>query len=130
MTRRTRMVGYRAGKAPPLLPGGQSMPHLAERLMSGALLALLLAGAGCSGLHSGPSLCSLTRTIAPAATAKAVAQKYLAEADALEEAGDAGCVDRYFAACSWAWQALCEDAGGTAHVTAGDCYNGALDKLL
>jgi hypothetical protein len=124
------MVGHRAGKALPLLPGGQFMPHLAERLISGALVALVLGGAGCSALHSGPSLCSLTRTLAPEVTANAVAQRYLAEADALQEAGDAGCVDRYFAACSWAWQTLREDASGTSHVISSDCYNAALEKLL
>lgn len=124
------MVGHRAGKALPLLPGERSMPHHAERLISSALLALVIAGSGCSALHHGPSLCSLTSPYAPEKTAQAVAQTHLSKADVLLEAGNDSCVDHYFSACSWAWQALCEDAEKLEHQTCADCYNAALEKLL
>lgn len=97
------------------------MRLLAQALTIGALSALASCQAGCCSLRHSPTLCSLTEPLATEVSAASAAQAQLANAAALENAGNEGCVDRYFAACSWAWLDVDEGAS---------CYNKALIGLI
>src|SRR5262245_15440284 len=100
------------------------MRLFAEQLIVLILLAIAAAQPGCIAhhRHGRGRFSSATRLLhySPQAAAK----EELARAAALESAGDAGCVDAYFRACSHLWEATsCESLGEPPSAAAFFQYN-------
>jgi pimeloyl-ACP methyl ester carboxylesterase len=104
------------------------MWHLAERSVVLGFLALLCCLPGCVSLgqrsqqFASPHLVSYS----PGAAAEAEIER----AAALEAAGDEGCVDSYFRACSFAWQSLSAELPEAPRASTCRCYSDSVTGLL